>query len=75
MINEEKPDAVGIVETLLDLKEVMHIDGYTIFKNYRNSAGGGVMLLIRDELRGLVVDRDVETHGESIWISLSNNRL
>ena len=75
MIYEEKPDAVGIVETMLDSKEVTQIDGYTIFRNDRNSEGGGVMLLIRDELRGLIVDRDVETHGESIWISLSNDRL
>ena len=75
MMKEEKPDVVGIVETMLDSKEATQIDGYNIFRNDRNSEGGGVMLLIRDELRGLIVDRDVETHGESIWISLSNNRL
>ena len=50
------------------------IDGYTILRKDRNGEGGGVMLVIKDCISALVVDKDI-THGESMWVSVNNGRV
>ena len=43
------------------------MDGYTIYRNYKNGDGGGVLIPIKDELKGIMVE-------ESIWLSLNNKK-
>ena len=71
---DQKPDVVGIVETMMNERDVMRIEGYDVIRNDRNREGGGVMVIIKDALRGIVVE---ETRGEneSIWMTLNNGRV
>ena len=39
IIIEEKPEVIGMVETMLDAKDEVVIEGYTIYRNYRNGDG------------------------------------
>ena len=35
-IIEEKPEVIGIVETMLDAKYIVVMEAYTIYRNYRS---------------------------------------
>ena len=39
-----------------------------------NGEGGGVMLVIKDCISALVVDKDI-SHGEGMWVSVNNGRV
>ena len=75
IIIEEKLEVIGIVETMLDAKDKVVIEGYTIFRNDRNGYGGGVLIAINDVLKGLMVEEsNSKRREESIWLSLTNNK-
>ena len=50
ILDERKPDIVGIVETMLDSKDEIQIKGYKTFRNDRDKDGGGVMVAVKKEL-------------------------
>ena len=51
--NNIRIDAILLCETLLsDAKQTMcHIDGYTLITNNRNSRGGGLAILLRNDFQ------------------------
>ena len=56
IIKEEKPDIVGIVETMLDEKENINIEGYKIIRNDRNGEGGGVLIAVKEKLWNITIE-------------------
>ena len=54
IIIEEKPDVIGIVETMLDANDTLVMDGYTIYR--KDGDGGGVLIAIKDMLKGVMVE-------------------
>ena len=51
--SNNKPDAILLCETLLsDAKQnYCHVDGYTLITNNRNSRGGGLAILLRNDFQ------------------------
>ena len=47
IIIEEKPEVIGLVETMLDGKDKIVMEGYTIYRNDRNGDRGGVLIAIK----------------------------
>ena len=73
IIIEEKPDVIGKVETMLDAKDKVVMEGYTIYRNDRN--GGGVLIALKDVLKGIMVEEsNSKRKEESICLSLTNNK-
>ena len=57
---------------MLDGKDKVVMEGYTI---YRNGDGGGVLIAIKDVLKGIMVEEsNSKRKEESIWLSLTNNK-
>ena len=51
------------------------MDGYIIYRNDRNGDGGGVLIAIKDVLKGIMVEEsNSKGKEESIWLSLNNNK-
>ena len=75
IIDEEKPVVVALVETKLAEKESITIDGYEPFKMNRNEYGGGVMILVKNKVKNIVVvvEENKEV-GEIMWVTISNGR-
>ena len=75
IIIEEKPEVIGLVETMLDGKDKVVMEGYTIYRNDRSGDGGGVLIAIKDVLKGIMVEEsNSKRKEESIWLSLTNNK-
>jgi hypothetical protein len=55
LVENEKPGILGFNETWLDstiVDEELLINGYDIFRKDRGSRGGGLLLLIKSDLKG-----------------------
>ena len=60
---------------MLDGKDKVAMEGYTIYRNDRNSDGGGVLIAIKDVSKGIMVEEsNSKRKEESIWLSLTNNK-
>ena len=60
---------------MLDGKDKIVMAGYTIYRNDRNGDGGGVLIAIKDVLKGIMVEEsNSKRKEESIWLSLTNNK-
>lgn len=72
-------DIIGISETKLDSKKKLKIPGYRIYRNDRNSNGGGVALAVKRQIPHdqtvLPVVRNFESVGISIRTSLGKITL
>ena len=74
IIIEEKPEVIGIVETILDGKDKVVMEGYTRYRNDRNGDGGGLLIAIKAVLKGIMVEESNSKRKEdSIWLRLTNN--
>ena len=75
VVEEIDPTVVILVETKLPEEEQYTLDGYTPLQMNRNEYGGGVMLLVKEELENIsvVVERDREV-AEIMWVAMSNGR-
>ena len=70
IIIEEKPEVIGLVETMLDGKDKVVMEGYTIYRN-----DGRVSIAIKDVLKGIMMEEsNSKRKEESIWLSLTNNK-
>ena len=56
IIIEGKPEVMVIVETMLDEKDKVVMEGYTIYRNDRNGDEGGVLIAIKDVLKVIMVE-------------------
>ena len=52
IIIEEKPEVIGLVETMLDGNDKVVMEGYTIYRN-----GDGVLIAIKNVLKGIAKER------------------
>ena len=74
IIIEEKPEVIGLVETMLYGKDKVVMEGYIIYRNDRNG-DGGVLIAIKDVLKGIMVEEsNSKRKNESIRLSLTNNK-
>lgn len=65
-------DIVGLNETKLDEKLNLIVPGYKIYRNDRNSPGGGVELLIRNNIQSELLNVQFEQM-ESISIKINTS--
>lgn len=73
IIDELKPDIIGIVESHLDSKDIITIEGYHIVRNDRNSEGGGVMIAVKEKYKHVTMEvTQKRENAESIWITIGN---
>ena len=73
---DENPEIVGLTETMLDEADVIDIEGYTVHRNDRNGDGGGVLLAVKIDLKGLIVQECKDSEeGESLWMSMGNTKM
>ena len=76
IIEEESPSVVILVETKLGEEEKMDIEGYEPFPMNRDENGGGIIILVKDQLKNIVVvvekNREV---GESMWLTITNGKI
>ena len=55
IIEEEKPAVVVLVETKLAVKGDIDIEGYRSWPMNRDQNGGGIIILIKKELKNIVI--------------------
>jgi exonuclease III len=74
-VEETKPTMIVLVETKLPEKEEFKLDGYYTMPINRNENGGGVMLLVKEELENIsvIVEQSREV-AETMWVVISNGR-
>ena len=67
---------IAITETWTDEDCEVEIEGYVPFPNSRNQDGGGVVILVRRELKYITTEvKKTKEHLESIWVVINNNRI
>ena len=70
-IDSEKPAIFLLTETLLSTNANIQISGYTFFGRARNGkSGGGVGVLVREDIRNSIIPHLTERNLEIIWISI-----
>ena len=75
IVEEEKPDIIGIAETMLDKTEDITIQGYKMIRNDRDKEGGGVLLAVKEEYRHVTMEVNRNSIvEESIWISMGTKQ-
>ena len=75
IIEEEKPAVVVLVETKLAVKGDIDIEGYRSWPMNRDQNGGGIIILIKKELKNIVlVNEKQQEVGEIMWITITNGR-
>jgi len=73
LLNERKYDVFGLCETFLDSYVAEHefnIKGYSVITKHRNKHGGGVLFYIHEAVRFEVIDMNVSSGVESLWINM-----
>ena len=78
-IEEIQPTIIALTETWLGDEEELTINGYqTIYRNERDSqgGGGGMLVAVHDSIRHIVVET-ARTKGlvESLWIVVNNEQV
>ena len=75
IIEEQQPTVIALVETKLGQTEDFEVPGYVTKKMNRDENGGGVMILVKEELKNIIVEVDEKKEvGEAKWISIDNGR-
>ena len=72
ILDEVKPDIIGLVETHMEQGEELRIEGYHIIRKDRNGQGGGLLIAVKDQQKDNVVKReeDETKNLESLWIEM-----
>ena len=52
-IDEVQPTVICLTETRLIEDEDVQVDGHYPFRNDRNSQGGGILILVRNEIKNI----------------------
>ena len=75
IIEETSPTVIALVETKLGEKQEIAVDGYYPVPMNRDENGGGVMILVKKELKNITVTVEKKKDvGEVLWVTLSNGR-
>ena len=77
IIADERPQIVAIVETLLQEKEKVKIEGYkTITMKRKKGGGGGICGMVQEELWNIItVVKEEEERGEALWLRMDNKKI
>ena len=77
IIRTTKPTVIAITETHMYEDYKFQLQGYAEpFRNDRNQDGGGVMLLVKEELKHISVEvKRTSEHLESLWILINNEKV
>ena len=75
-IEEYEPAILCITETHLMGSDPLEIDGYKIYRNDRDSEGGGIMVAVNEALQNVctIVEKD-KTIGETMWLVIDNSKI
>ena len=76
IIRTTNPTVIAITETHMYDDYELKIQGYEPFRNDRNEDGGGVMFLVKTELKFITLEvKRTSEHLESLWILINNNKV
>ena len=77
IIERIKPTVIVVTETWMDEDYALEIDGYCKpCRNDRNQDGGGVMIVVRKELKNVTTEvKSTKEYLESLWIVINNERI
>ena len=76
IIRTTNPTVIAITETHMYYDYELKIQGYEPFRNDRNKDGGGVMFLVKTELKFITLEvKRTSEHLESLWILINNNKV
>ena len=72
LLATENLDILAITETFLgeDINNSEFSEGYSVFRRDRDRHGGGVMLMVREDIPA-IRRQDLETNCEVLWVELS----
>ena len=74
-LSSEKPHFYLLTETLLTTDTDMQIQGYTFFGKSRNGrGGGGVAILVRNDIINLVIPHISDRDLEIMWVSFKRKK-
>ena len=69
-LSAERPHFFLLTETLLTTDSDIQLDGYIFFgRARRGKLGGGVAILVRNDIRNLVIPHISDREIEMIWVS------
>ena len=75
IIDEQKPDIIALVETLLCENDAIELKNYEIIRNDREAGGGGVLIAIKKEMKSIVIeDGTCKETTDTLWISIYNKK-
>ena len=76
ILNEYQPNVFLLTETLLRSNTGFNIDGYTFYGKARiNSNGGGVGILVRNDIKNTTAPHITEREIEMLWLSVRRKNL
>ena len=75
IIDEQKPDIIALVETLLCENDAIELKNYDIIRNDREVGGGGVLIAIKKEMKSIVIeDGTCKETTDTLWIRIYNKK-
>ena len=75
IIDEQKPDIIALVETLLCENDAIELKNYEIIRNDREAGGGGVLIAIKKEMKSIVIeDGTCKETTDTLWIRIYNKK-
>ena len=74
-IDDYEPTLICLVETHLSKEEQIQIPGYKIFRNDGTNNSRGILIVIKEKLKTIVVEVTREEEiGQSLWVLLNNQK-
>ena len=71
VLDEYEPEIFLITETLLKCNTGFNIEGYTFYgKARKNAKGGGVGILVKNEIKNITAPHQTERDLEMLWLSV-----
>lgn len=74
---ENGPTVMVMVETHLSKEDkIEEIEGYRMIRREREEEeGGGILIMVRDNMKPLLVEREDEKESEMVWVKIKNARI
>ena len=64
-----------VTETHLDTDEDIEIEGYEIYYNNCVKGKGGILIAVKDNLKGITIETEnITEEYQTLWIKIDNNR-
>ena len=75
IIKTKNPDVLGLVETMLNEKEKINLQGYFTIRNDRDENGGGILFALKTKYENIVTEvcrSNKHDKEESLWIIIGS---